>query len=299
MNARLSLLCGALMLVGGCRGGESEEPPVHLIQNMYTQEKSKPYRKDDTGLFPDGRTMHLPVDGTVAVGQLNDDSLYDDGIDPTPKLIDGGTSTTPAVTFVFPHQIQLDDGGIPDATVERGHLRFGIYCTPCHGITGAGDGVLSKKAFDGGTRLDVPPANLLDQRVKDMPIGQIFTAMTKGVNGGNMPSYATQIPVADRWAIAAYVRTIENVGFDGKPPEPPPSERQDFGLVRPVDLQEPRLQRVSLARRKQDCRPELEGHLRQDREDERGRRDGRRRLHPRVGADAQGEDCRWVCAGDA
>ena len=59
-------LVGALGLVG-CRGGESEKPPVHLIKNMDTQEKGKAYRKDSTGLFADGRMMRAPVEGTVAI----------------------------------------------------------------------------------------------------------------------------------------------------------------------------------------------------------------------------------------
>jgi len=70
-------------LVGlvGCRGWESEKPPVHLIANMDTQEKVKAYRKDTTGLFADGRSMQAPVEGTVALGQLDEDDTYFKGTD--------------------------------------------------------------------------------------------------------------------------------------------------------------------------------------------------------------------------
>jgi mono/diheme cytochrome c family protein len=210
------------MLVGGCRGGESEEPPVHLIQNMYTQEKAKPYRKDDTGLFPDGRTMHQPIEGTVAIGQLFDDDLYDNGIDPHPQLIDGGTSDTPAPSIRFPPQILSADGGIDDDVVERGHLRYNIYCSPCHGVTLNGQGPIAQKALDGGMRLEVPPRDLMSQAAKDLPTGKIYLAIKDGVNAGNMPSYASQVPTPDRWAIAAYIRKAQGMGFEGKPAEPPP-----------------------------------------------------------------------------
>jgi mono/diheme cytochrome c family protein len=211
-----------LVAVCACRGGESEDPPVHLIHNMDTQEKGRPYRKDTSGLFPNGRFMQMPIEGTVAQGQLNDDSMFDDGIDPDPTTLDGGKLGHPATTFKFPPQAQLPDGGIDEAFVERGHLRFNIYCAPCHGVTGDGKGLVAQKAFDGGMRLEVPPRDLTSAAAKDYPVGQIYSAIKNGVNAGNMASYATQVPVMDRWAISAYVLRMQGRTFDGKPPEPPP-----------------------------------------------------------------------------
>ena len=220
MKLRAAFVLGAFVF--GCRGGESEEPPVHLIHNMDTQEKGKAYRKDSSGLFPNGRLMQMPPEGTVAVGQLNDDELYDDGWDLNPVGLDGGPTGRADFTFKFPPQVMQPDGGIDELFVQRGQLRYGIYCTPCHGVTGNGNGLVAQKAFDGGMRLEVPPRDLLSAAAKDLPIGKIYASMKVGVNNGNMPSYATQIPVHDRWAIAAYVRRLQGVGFDGKPPEPPP-----------------------------------------------------------------------------
>jgi len=213
------------LLVAACRGGESEDPPVHLIHNMDTQEKGKAYRKDDTGLFPNGRWMQVPPEGTVARGQLNDDPMYDDGDDPDPMTADGGRLGRKEPTFKFPPQVQLSDGGIDEAFVTRGQLRYNIYCAPCHGVTGQGNGPLAQKAFDGQPRLTVPPRDLLSQAAKDLPVGKIYQAMKLGVNNGNMASYATQVPVHDRWAITAYIRRLQGIGFDGKPPEPPPDEK--------------------------------------------------------------------------
>ncbi|MBL8951623.1 MAG: cytochrome c [Myxococcaceae bacterium] len=211
-----------LVALGACRGGESEDPPVHLIHNMDTQEKGKAYRKDTSGLFPNGRLMQPPPEGTVARGELHDDELYDDGWDLNPVGLDGGPTGRPDYTFKFPPQVMPPDGGIDEAFVTRGQLRYNIYCTPCHGVTGQGNGPLAQKAFDGTPRLTVPPRDLLSQAAKDLPVGKIYAAMKVGVNNGNMASYATQIPVHDRWAITAYVRRMQGIGFDGKPPEPPP-----------------------------------------------------------------------------
>jgi len=217
------LVC--VLAVAACRGGESEDPPVHLIHNMDTQEKGKAYRKDISGVFPNGRLMRMPIEGTVAQGQLDDDDLYDDGIDPDPMTLDGGKLGHPDRTFKFPTQVQLADGGIDEAFVQRGHLRFDIYCSPCHGLLGNGQGLVAQKAFDGGMRLEVPPRDLTSAAAKDYPVGQLYQAIKNGVNNGNMASYASQVPTRDRWAIAAYVLTLQGRTFDGKPPEPPPDER--------------------------------------------------------------------------
>lgn len=222
LSLRAGLRLALVLAMTACRGGESEDPPVHLIHNMDTQEKGKAYRKDTSGLFPNGRFMQTPPEGTVAVGQLHDDELYEDGWDLNPLGIDGGPTGKPDYTFKFPAQTQLPDGGIDEAFVTRGQVRYNIYCTPCHGVTGEGNGLVAQKALDGGPRLEVPPRNLLSEAGKGLSVGKIYASMKVGVNNGNMPSYASQIPVHDRWAIVAYVRRMQGLGFDGKPPEPPP-----------------------------------------------------------------------------
>jgi mono/diheme cytochrome c family protein len=190
------MLAGALSLAG-CRGGDSDQPPVHLIHNMDTQEKGRAYRKDDTGLFADGRMMRAPVEGTVAVGQLNDDDSLYEGVD---------AKGDPALTF--PASVKENDA-IPDGLRARGKVRYAIYCAPCHGGEGDGKGLVADKALDGGPRLEVAPPSFHDARLKDMPVGKIYSAIKNGVNAGNMPSYASQIPVEDRWAIIAYVRQLQ------------------------------------------------------------------------------------------
>lgn len=191
------ILVGAALAFVGCRGGESNDPPVHLIRNMDTQERGKAYRKDTSGLFADGRMMRAPVAGTVAVGTLEEDARLYEGLDEQGKP-----------TKTFPDAVKTD-GVLSDALRARGKQRFDIYCAPCHGIDGDGKGTVAGVALDGGPRLLVPPPSFASERLRGMVVGQMYAAIRNGVNAGNMPSYSAQILPADRWAILAYVRLLQ------------------------------------------------------------------------------------------
>lgn len=180
--AALSVSLAALSSTIGCRGWQSESPPVHLNWNMDTQEKGKAYRKSN--FFADGRMMRTPPAGTVAQGYLNDDDHRSLG------TIDGAVATT------------MPDLGDPALAVKRGQQRYSIYCTPCHGGAGDGNGTVN-------SRLTVKAPSFHDQRMKDMPVGQIYQAMLNGVNGGNMPTYRHQIQEDDRWNVVLYVRALQ------------------------------------------------------------------------------------------
>lgn len=197
---------GATLLLAGCRGWETEERPIHLIKNMDTQEKGKGYRRDSTGLFADGRMMRPPVEGTVAQGQLRDDSVWEEGVD---------EKAEPTKAFPAAVKDAMQDN------VARGEGRYRIYCTPCHGPQLDGNGTVAQPALDGGPRLLVPPPSLHGERIaKQLTVGQIYGAIRNGVNNGNMPSYAAQIPVADRWAIIAYVKAEQMKKDSSVPLEP-------------------------------------------------------------------------------
>ena len=241
-----NLLFALVVVFAGCRGWETEERPVHIIKNMDMQEKGKAYRRDSTGLFADGRTSRLPVEGTVAQGFLEEDVLWEEGIvdaesaraklkeleaapinDEQLSLLaaalkreaeafaaDGGTAEP---TKAFPASVKASF----EAQAARGHDRFNIYCMPCHGQALDGKGTVAGLALDGGPRLTVPPPSLHLERIsKDMVVGKIYSAIRNGVNGGNMPSYAAQIPVADRWAIVAYVKSEQMKKDSSVPMEP-------------------------------------------------------------------------------
>jgi len=208
---KLSVVISALVVLAGCRGWDTEERPVHLIKNMDTQQKFKAGRKDDTGLFADGRMTRLPVEGTVAQGQLGDDLRWEEGLD---ESTDGGA---PEPTMEFGGKVEEEW----DTQVARGGNRFNIYCAPCHGPGLDGKGTVAGLALDGGPRLLVAPPSLhLERIAKDMVVGKIYSAIRNGVNNGNMPSYAAQIPVADRWAIVAYVKS-QQMAKDSSVPKKP------------------------------------------------------------------------------
>lgn len=191
----------------GCRGYESEEPPIHIVRNMDTQEKGKAYREDTSGLFADGRMMRPPVPGTVAQGQLGEDQLLEEGLDEAGQI-----------SLKFPEAVKVS-GVLPDSLVTRGQARYEIYCSPCHGFGLDGQGPLAKVGFDSNPRLTIPPPSFHDARLKTMPVGQIYKAIKQGVNQGNMGSYAAQIPVHDRWAIISYIRAQQKLKDPAVEPE--------------------------------------------------------------------------------
>lgn len=181
------LLPAALMGVMACQGQTFPEPPIHLQQNMDFQTKFEAQEYND--FYGDGRAMRMPVEGTVAVGELKiDDHLH------VGKVDGEHVAELPAV----------DETGAPmnlDAEfLARGQERYGIYCTPCHGAAGAGNGMVVQRGM-------LKPPALNDERLLSMNVGYFYDVITNGVR--NMPPYASQIPVRDRWAISAYVRVLQ------------------------------------------------------------------------------------------
>jgi mono/diheme cytochrome c family protein len=87
--------------------------------------------------------------------------------------------------------------------LDRGQQRYNIYCQPCHDTTGSGKGIATLR----GGGFKVAPANLHDPRLRAMPLAYFYDVITNGK--GTMLPYAAQIPVQDRWAISAWVRTLQ------------------------------------------------------------------------------------------
>lgn len=172
----------SLVALSGCQGQPSEDPPIHPNLNMDFQTKYRP-QKENT-FFADGRAMRQPVAGTVAQGELKEDS----------KLHYGKDGDAFVATIPMPVSLSF---------VERGQERYDIYCAVCHGKTGIGNGIVIKR--NAGM---LQPPSFHDERIVQMPEGQIYDAIINGVRG-NMPSYAYAIPVEDRWAIVAYVRALQ------------------------------------------------------------------------------------------
>ena len=149
-------------------------------RDMFQQPSSKPL--EENTFFRDNEMGSRPtVQNTVARGDLEEDEAFYTGQIGTNLVIE------------FPLEINR-------ATLERGRERYDIYCSVCHGRTGEGNGMIVQRGFP------APPSFHLE-RLRQAPIGHYYTVMTRGY--GIMYSYATRVPPADRWAIAAYIRTLQ------------------------------------------------------------------------------------------
>jgi mono/diheme cytochrome c family protein len=176
------VVCGFLLLAtAACR------------QDMHDQPKYIPLRQ--SAFFSDDRSARPFVAGTVARGQLHEDTLLYTG------KVNGADAT------MFPFRI---DGKV----MARGQERFNIYCSPCHGRTGLGDGMVVRRGFR-------RPPSLLDE-LRDAPVGHFFDVMTNGF--GAMSDYAAQVTPEDRWAIAAYIRALQ-LSTNARISDVPPAEQ--------------------------------------------------------------------------
>lgn len=163
-----------LLLVSGCDRNGSFAPV-----DMWNRSRYKPY--EETTFFPDGSTSRPLPANTVARGQLRiDEAKYY-----------GTLNGNYVDTFPFPMTAE---------ELQRGQQRYQIYCQPCHGETGYGDGMIVKRGFS------PPPSYHLD-RLRKAPTGHFYDVITNGY--GAMYSYANRVPTNDRWRIAAYIRVLQ------------------------------------------------------------------------------------------
>jgi hypothetical protein len=157
----------ASLALAGCR------------QDMHDAPRYEPL--EASTFFANGQSERQPVVNTVARGQLREDRHLDEGI------VDG----KPAETFPMP---------ITDEVMRRGQERFNVFCSPCHGRTGEGNGMIVQRGFR-------KPPSYHEDRLRNAPVGYFFDVMSHGF--GAMQDYSAQVPVADRWAIAAYIRALQ------------------------------------------------------------------------------------------
>lgn len=148
-------------------------------RDMHDQPKYIPLRAST--FFSDARSARPLVEGTVARGHLHEDTLLETG-----KL--GKDDAT-----VFPFAVDAQ-------VLARGRERYDIYCSPCHGRTGAGDGMVVRRGFR-------RPPSYHDDRLRNAPVGHFIDVMTNGF--GAMADYRQQVEPRDRWAIAAYIRALQ------------------------------------------------------------------------------------------
>jgi mono/diheme cytochrome c family protein len=151
-----------MILASGCR------------QDMARQPKQRPL--SPSAFFEDGRSERSLVEGVVYRGQLAEEAL-------------GATKDSDVFPLPVTHEL-----------LERGRERYGIFCSPCHGLQGDGNGMVAVRGFRH------PPSYHID-RLRQAPVGYFYDVITNGF--GVMPDYAAQVPPRDRWAIIAYVRALQ------------------------------------------------------------------------------------------
>ncbi|MDZ7707971.1 MAG: cytochrome c [Trueperaceae bacterium] len=174
-------------------------------RNMYDQPKAQAY--EASPFFADGTSSRPLPEGTVSRERGAIDPVYLTGQGP-----DGLVAELP---------IELDA-----ELLLRGQERYDIFCSACHNYNGDGRGMIVQKGFP-------QPTSFHDQRLLDAPVGYVFNAITNGF--GRMYSYASRVPVEDRWAIAAYVKALQlsqNATVDDIPPDVLETLRTTEGQVR-------------------------------------------------------------------
>ncbi len=154
-----------LFLLGGCR---------YLRQDMANQPKNRPLSPSD--FFDDGRSERPLVENTVARGSIADDALF-----------------VPKDSNEFPLPVNQE-------LLDRGEDRYKIFCTPCHGLQGDGNGMVAMRGMK-------HPPTFHQDRLRQAPNGYFYDNITNGF--GAMYGYSAQIPPRDRWAIIAYVRALQ------------------------------------------------------------------------------------------
>ncbi len=180
-------VCVVVVSILGLRGRIFTAPPMDVFPEwafpgMKYQPKLRP--QSESKFFADGRADRMPVANTVARGMLRQDVTLYQGKDAAGQFSRG-----------FPTSLTVDR-----AFLEHGRERYQIYCTPCHGGTGDGNGV-TKRYGMGAT------PSYHDDRLRTMPEGEIYNTITLGKN--TMLPYADKLTPEERWAVVAYVRALQ------------------------------------------------------------------------------------------
>ena len=163
----LAAACAVASLIfgGGCE---------YLRQDMANQPKNRPLSPSE--FFGDGRSERPLVENAVARGAIADDELF-----------------VPKDSNNFPLTVDLK-------LLGRGEERYNIFCSPCHGLQGDGNGMVAMRGMK-------RPPSYHQERLRQVPNGYVYDVITNGF--GQMLGYSAQIPLRDRWAIIAYIRALQ------------------------------------------------------------------------------------------
>ena len=177
----LALAVVTVMAVFGKRGHYFKQPPLEIFTDMDRQPKLRPQQLNLT--FANGRTSQEPIPGTVARGEAYENNSVNTGHEAV------GTNFIAAIPLPVTEQL-----------MARGQQRFNIYCQPCHGPQGDGNGIVKKYGY-------ATIRSLHEKIVVTQNDGEIFNTITHGKS--TMFGYGSQVSIEDRWAIVAYVRALQ------------------------------------------------------------------------------------------
>ncbi len=192
-------LVGLVIGLFGLRGDLGRKPPLEVFADMDRQPKLRP--AEPNRFFANGSSSQLPVEGAVA---RSEPLVLADGTEVYPfeghDANTGGTVNAKGTNYVVTLPIAVDA-----AVLARGRERYDITCAICHGRAGDGQGVVSTLG------VGMSAASLHDASILKMPDGQLYRTIAFGSKEGQgvMKGYKTQLNVADRWAVVAYVRALQ------------------------------------------------------------------------------------------
>ena len=227
LRGRWLMATGAVLmcfLVAGCdRSGRFQDV------SMWNDSRIKPY--EPNSFLASGSSSQTPPAGTVWHGQVEQDKLYPPGTfapirdmyaaGVTPEFNDGVGNTGPTGDYRVRGAGALMDKypfPITQEVLLRGQERYEIYCAPCHGRTGYGDGMVVRRGFS-------QPPSYHQERLREAPAGHYFDVITNGF--GAMYQYADRIRPEDRWAIVAYIRALQ-LSQDASINDVPAAEREQL-----------------------------------------------------------------------
>jgi mono/diheme cytochrome c family protein len=176
-------------------------------RDMQDQPKAIAYR--ESSFYKDGTGSRPLVEGTVPRGYLREDREFFFGkrlssgdLNKEQQYQQVGRTLPNNAANPYPDDVDAITIQIAKTDLDRGEERYNIFCSVCHGMTGYGDGIVARRGFN-----QPSPANYHQDRLRQAPVGHFFDVMTNG--WGAMPSYASQVPVEDRWRIVAYIRALQ------------------------------------------------------------------------------------------
>jgi mono/diheme cytochrome c family protein len=183
----MAVLMIAVFCAVGCRRDMQDQPKITPLQA--------------SRFFADGRAARPIPAGTIARGELNNDDAFHTGV------MNGQFLETLPVT-------------VDRKLLVRGRQRFDIFCSPCHGVLGDGNGMIERRGFK-------QPADFHTDRLRQAPPGYVFQVISNGY--GAMMDYSAQVPVEDRWAIVAYIRALQ-LSRNATVDDVPQQARTELGL---------------------------------------------------------------------